>query len=376
MKIFFLAVILFLSLVLVSCQKNIETGPKDEVKQTYTITFEEYNFFIADMEITEGEKIYFPDIDDQSSKVKYWTIKGETSIFDEKAIINSDLTLTPVREFANRISFANTDLEDIYVYSGEKIIVKKEPVKANYIFDGWYKDYAKTTLFDFDKPLGDVQNLNVYAKWKDAHADLYYIVLKSYGIIYYEIYITDYATEVVTVPNDYLGKEIYEVYRYGEINNAITINLPSTITNALPGFFMSSPNLEEIIVEQSNRIYQSVEGVLYRSQDAIIYYPSNKAGDVYATNAGYIESNAFANTRNLKHLFLNEAFDVHADAFKYSSIENIVVKAGANYNYNAFRNYKGNIFLNELTYDFRISEDIHVYLKGEWSLIDGLPVAN
>lgn len=390
-KIVFIFFIL-VSFLLVACKPDTQPDPNpnpedsndekpDEKidktpKKVYKITFENYDMVVDTVDVTEGELITFPNLDSKYSRVLYWTIKGDLNKFEINTLVNSDLTLTPIFEHANCISFPYTKIEDLYVFAGEKMTRPSDPTRANYEFVGWYEDYQLSIPFNFDKEYGYVQHITVHSKWKAANADLYYRDILANNELIYEVYVTEYAKGEVVVPSYYLGVEIYEVHLLGSRNEAISISLPRTIHNALPDFFISSYNLEEIKVDINNRVYQSKDGVLYRNPDAIVFYPSNKAGITYHTEAVHISSKAFSNTRNLKYLFLDKALQIYNDAFSNSSIENIVVSEGAIISSNAFRNYKGNVFLNDAAYNFLFNPDIKVYLKGEWSLVSGLPIPN
>lgn len=357
-------------------EENPEENPEEIIEEVYTITLENNNFLIDSIKVNKGDRIEFPNLDDTTSRVKYWTIKGESSVFAINTQVDSDLTLTPVFEYANVVIFANTKIKDIYVFPGEKIKKPNDPTLANYDFAGWYKDYKRENPFDFDKVYEYVQYINVYPKWEEVNSALYYRSGLAGNELYYAVYITEYATGEVVVPAYYLGVKIYEVYQTGETNSAIIISLPYTIDNVLPDFFIFSNDLEEIRVDTQNQMFRAVDGVLFKNPENIIFYPINKKGDTYHTDAKRIESKAFSYTKNLKNLFLDEVTQIDSDAFWDSNIENIIVSQGANISLSAFRNYNGNIFLNDDTYDFKLYPDIKVYLNNEWSLIDGFPVAH
>lgn len=364
-KTTFYFLIILLSLLLVSCKKVY-----------YTITFEDNDTTISSLEVSKAEEIIFPNLDDGYKRIKYWTIKGQSKVFDNNSILDCNLTLTPFFEYANVVTFVNTNVKDAYVFPGEKVKKPQDPTLANYTFIGWYKDYERTIPFNFDKVYSYVQFINVYPKWEESQESLYYRGMVIDGELIYEVYIKEDVFGEVIVPSHYLGVKIYEVYQLGYSNNATIISLPETILNALPDFFISSNNLEEIKVDSRNKIYQAVEGVLYRNPDTIVFYPSNKKGDTHYSDAIHIGIKSFSNTRNLKNLFLNKAFQISKDAFSFSSIENIVVAKGAYIDLNAFRNYKGNVFLYDETYDFLSTDNVKVYVKSEWSLVNGYPVPN
>ncbi|MDR2417935.1 MAG: InlB B-repeat-containing protein [Treponema sp.] len=53
------------------------------------------------------------------------------------------------------------------VASGGKVTKPTDPTKAGYTFDGWYKEAAKTNLWNFDTDVVTA-NMTLYAKWTET----------------------------------------------------------------------------------------------------------------------------------------------------------------------------------------------------------------
>ena len=61
------------------------------------------------------------------------------------------------------ITFNNSDLSQVKVNKGDKLIQPADPVKEGYIFRGWYLDSECTKSYDFDSVVNS--NIELYAKW-------------------------------------------------------------------------------------------------------------------------------------------------------------------------------------------------------------------
>ena len=371
MKKVFLILLMSLFVFTINACNKEEVNPN---VRYFRVIFENNNFKIDELEVKEGDLIDFPKINDRYSRVLYWTLKGSTEKFDETTRIDRNLTLTPVFEFANIVGFANTRLEDEYVFPGEKVKKpKRDPEKANYLFAGWYEDYQTTIPFNFDKVYDYVQHITIYAKWEDAKADLYYRDFVIDRILYYEVYMTKYASEIVTIPSFYLGTEIYELYQMGEANNVKKVIIPMNVHNIIPKFFYASKDLEEIEVHSLNMVYKTVDGVLYRNPSSLVFYPMNKKGDTFKTDVEEIGRNAFSYNQNLKTVIIENAYNVYADAFSFSNILNVVINKEALIDTYAFKDYSGNVFLDDDEYAFNVYNGMTVYKKGEWEFINEVP---
>ena len=76
------------------------------------------------------------------------------------------------------------------------------------------------------------------------------------------------------------------------------------------------PNLEEILVDESNLKYFSVEGVLYH-EDSLVRYPSSKVGTTYSVPNGItqIAPYAFQGNKFLEDIDLNETTHIYDHVF-------------------------------------------------------------
>ena len=60
-----------------------------------------------------------------------------------------------------------SNIDALKVVEGQKVTKPQDPTKENYIFSGWYKVAACTTVWDFDKET-IMSNVTLYAKWVEA----------------------------------------------------------------------------------------------------------------------------------------------------------------------------------------------------------------
>ena len=60
-----------------------------------------------------------------------------------------------------------SNIDALKVVEGQKVTKPQDPTKENYIFSGWYKEAACTTVWDFEKETV-ISNVTLYAKWVEA----------------------------------------------------------------------------------------------------------------------------------------------------------------------------------------------------------------
>ncbi|MGD9909906.1 MAG: leucine-rich repeat protein [Candidatus Izemoplasmatales bacterium] len=120
------------------------------------------------------------------------------------------------------------------------------------------------------------------------------------------------SAESFTIPSSVTDINQYAFYQNINIK---TITLPSTfrgdfIIDGLLG-------LEEIIVEEGNTVYQTIDGVLYKGSE-LVKYPANKDLEQFSLPSGVISlgSYSFSSNQNLTMLDLgNELVRINAYAF-------------------------------------------------------------
>ncbi len=112
------------------------------------------------------------------------------------------------------------------VTSGAKATKPADPAKEGFTFDGWYKDAAFTTAFDFNTAI--TSNVTVYAKWKATPAVYYTVVSGANGTCTQG---TDFVMQVKRSEND---EKTYSDYFTGvKIDDKLLVN--GTDYTAAPG---------------------------------------------------------------------------------------------------------------------------------------------
>lgn len=88
-------------------------------------------------------------------------------------------------------------------------------------------------------------------------------------------------------------------------------------------------HLENIIVDEANPVYRSVDGVLFK-ENTLMYYPAAKTGETYVVPDGttIIDVDAFAGTK-LKEVILPDTVQILSDgAFRSAAVQRLVLPEG------------------------------------------------
>ncbi len=112
------------------------------------------------------------------------------------------------------------------VTSGAKATKPADPAKEGFTFDGWYKDAAFTTVFDFNTAINS--DVTVYAKWNATPAVYYTVVSGANGTCTQG---TDFVMQIKRSEND---EKTYSDYFTGvKIDDKLLVN--GTDYTAAPG---------------------------------------------------------------------------------------------------------------------------------------------
>lgn len=130
--------------------------------------------------------------------------------------------------------------------------------------------------------------------------------------------ITDFAVKGdIVIPSVIDGYTVTSLKRelfYGK-SGVTSVTIPATVTffgedrddNEWDYVFSYCYHLKEILVEERNPVFRSVDGVLYsRDGTVLINYPCAKEGEVYRTDANVLCCTSFASCRELKALYLDD----------------------------------------------------------------------
>ena len=174
--VFLLVAAMFASLFCASCKRNtpppVEEGPETG---TYYFDGEGKEYLIT---LYNGHEFTF-DVRNSESKGEY-TLSGSTLTFKfsdkpQLSATYANETISLVYEgtemrFLRKVEYTVTfetnggsAIAPATVLNGKTASKPTDPVRANYVFIGWYKDGNFTAAFDFATPV--TANTTVYARW-------------------------------------------------------------------------------------------------------------------------------------------------------------------------------------------------------------------
>lgn len=135
-----------------------------------------------------------------------------------------------------------------------------------------------------------------------------------------EEYSITFSGERLVLPDEVLTVESYAICGTEALK---TISFGSKVSLIKEAFVHNTTKLENIYVNENNKYYKSLDGVLYTyDQKKLIKYPENKSDESYTLYDETIEIEAYAFylCENLKHIDLNNVQIIKEMAFYSSSL--------------------------------------------------------
>jgi uncharacterized repeat protein (TIGR02543 family) len=195
----------------------------------------------------------------------------------------------------------NTMHQESY-FTGNLVPSPAAPSRGGYVFTGWYRDAACTSLWDFDNDIMPNNDLTLYAGWRVENTDFSYEVVDDQGGIIHtaslgegyttqdawdgaSITIKDYSGGLSTlvIPDTIAGLPVTAIadYAFADCDlNKITI--PASVTNIGDKAFYGCENLAVITVASGNPSYTTVSNVLFNAnQTKLLRYAPVKSGTSY-----------------------------------------------------------------------------------------------
>ena len=125
----------------------------------------------------------YPNVDVETNNRGVYSDVNMSSVFDMTAKAVSDKTLYVKMTDMYSVTFdtkGGSLVPSCQLLPGSKITKPANPTKTDHTFNGWYKDSAYTTLWDFDN---DTVNANVtlHAKWTYMGTTLYTVAFNTNG---------------------------------------------------------------------------------------------------------------------------------------------------------------------------------------------------
>ncbi len=123
-------------------KQNIKLFAKWELIPQYFITFiEDGGNEVEDIMSEAGKEIVLPSPEKNGYNFLGWYLNDE--LYDSNIMPNKDITLIAKWTQLFKITFHDTNLEDIYYTKSDEIILPSLEVDG-YLFSGWYRDYTFT----------------------------------------------------------------------------------------------------------------------------------------------------------------------------------------------------------------------------------------
>ena len=201
------------------------------------------------------------------------------------------------------------------------------------IFYGWSLNKDGKELFDSSTPI--TSDTTLYSVWIRIYKDT------VNNLIYQEnidgsLTVKGVLNPLVSypwgckIPAEYKGKTIKTIEdgAFSGCYFLLEIKIPSTITHIGDCVFDSCYNLSTIIVEEGNKNYKIVDGVLYSIDGtSIIQYPQKKSSDTYEipNTVTKISGGAFFSSKLSSVTIPDSVKEIGDKAFMYSDISKIVL---------------------------------------------------
>lgn len=207
---------------------------KDDAKVTYTITFDADGG--SDVEAIKIEKDAVATEPAKPTKEGYkflgWYLE-DGSVYDWSSKVTGDIKLKAKWTDKNVVSFdsdGGTTIAAQEVKTGDSATLPKEPVKASYVFAGWFTDAEKTKAATFPVEISD--DTKFYAKWAPLSDYVTYLAndavkatnatLKGSGI---NLYYSAEGIDVVEGDQIFVSAEVEFSEKTTSKNLAIQCNL-------------------------------------------------------------------------------------------------------------------------------------------------------
>ena len=187
----------------------------------YTISFDSNGGSdVADASVNEGEKLTKPSnptkskytfsgwYEDASLTKKYDFDDAVTKSFtlyakwkkNSTTIVTSGTTRFTVNFETN----GGTEISSVRVEKNEKLAKPEDPVKDDYIFDGWYTEKAFEKLYDFESKV--TKSFTLYAKWRKTKVEDVLNTSEHFA------YIKGYSDHTVRPENNITRAETTEIF--------------------------------------------------------------------------------------------------------------------------------------------------------------------
>lgn len=327
-----------------------ENGLINKSKETEKITFETevseaIELKLAELEIEKTEK---------GGKVKITDLLEEGYV-NEEGVVNIRKLLGKTGKYGN-----GTDKKDVYAIENNELWYydkngegKKLSKLSNLVYIATPAEYFEVTERDGKK----IINLKGYDEYYvvDAQLEAYVIpnilndeVIEEVGMFkarnIKSIIIQDGIKTIgdyafggcSSLTNVIIPDSVMNIgnYAFEECSSLTNIAIPSSVTNIGEGAFSGCSSLTNIDVDSNNKVYSSIDGVLFNKEKTeLIYYPGNKQNYEYkipdsVTNIGNYAFSGCSSLTTVNYTGTKEQWNnINIDS--QASLDNATI----NYNY-------------------------------------------
>ena len=143
-------------------------------KPAYTVSFIlNGGSGVSNVIVFQGQKLYIPATPTKEGYIftGWYTDSSLSSLYNFDNAVYSNFSLyagwapvgTSGEYIVSFISNGGTPILSQNIISGGNVTKPENPIRANYIFAGWYEDQALTMPYDFSSPV--TNDIVLYAKW-------------------------------------------------------------------------------------------------------------------------------------------------------------------------------------------------------------------
>ena len=125
----------------------------------------------------------------------------------------------------------------------------------------------------------------------------------------------------IVIPKSYMGKPVTKINKYAlrQCTNLTSISIPDSVTLIETYAFYGCTSLKDIVVDENNKTYKSIDGNLYsKDGKTLIQYAIGKSETKFTIldNVVNIENYAFYASQHLTNIFISRSVtNVGEDAF-------------------------------------------------------------
>lgn len=200
--------------------------------------------------VSEGTVSVIAQTKSGGHKFLFWSW-GETTTSKTYTIIVEKDSESDKKSYTVKFESNGEVIREEQVEEGDKVKRPDDPVRAGYVFKGWYTDKECTKEYDFDEIVSD--EVVLYAKWENAKANSYIVEFESNGGSAVEKQQIE-AGDKVQKPDDPTKEGYYFVAWYSDQDLTEVYNFDAKVTSdmILYAKWNEVPETEKGFIDEGN----------------------------------------------------------------------------------------------------------------------------